>query len=72
MASPVAMRPRLTPIKAKGLRTRIGYMTIATPFAGRIAQRLIEPGDVAPKHTHLLTLIDPSSLVTDVQVSILG
>lgn len=51
------------------LRTRIGYMTIAAPFAGRIAQRLIEPGDVAPKHTHLLTLIDPSSLVTDVQVS---
>ena len=51
------------------LRTRIGYMSIAAPFAGRIARRLIEPGDVAPKHTHLLTLIDPSSLVTDVQVS---
>ncbi|MDH3672014.1 MAG: efflux RND transporter periplasmic adaptor subunit [Gammaproteobacteria bacterium] len=51
------------------LGARIGYMTIAAPFAGRIAQRLIEPGDVAPKHTHLLTLIDPSSLVTDVQVS---
>ncbi len=51
------------------LRARIGYMTIAAPFAGRIARRLIEPGDVAPKHTHLLTLIDPSSLVTDVQVS---
>ncbi len=51
------------------LRTRIGYLAIAAPFAGRIAKRLIEPGDVAPKHTHLLTLIDPSSLVTDVQVS---
>jgi len=53
----------------RALRTRLSYMTIRAPFAGTIAQRLIEPGDVAPKHTHLLTLIDPSVLVTDVQVS---
>ncbi len=51
------------------LRTRLGYMTIRAPFAGKIAERRIEPGDVAPKHTHLLTLIDPSELVTDVQIS---
>ncbi|MEE8635282.1 MAG: efflux RND transporter periplasmic adaptor subunit [Acidiferrobacterales bacterium] len=51
------------------LRTRLGYMTIGAPFGGKISQRFVEPGDVAPKHTHLLTLIDPSLLVTDVQVS---
>ena len=46
------------------LRTRLGYMTIGAPFGGKISQRFVEPGDVAPKHTHLLTLIDPSLLVT--------
>jgi membrane fusion protein, multidrug efflux system len=51
------------------LNTRLGYMTIVAPFDGEIAERRIEPGDVAPKHTHLLTLIDPSSLVTEFQVS---
>lgn len=51
------------------LNTRLGYMTIVAPFEGKIAERRIEPGDVAPKHTHLLTLIDPSSLVTEFQVS---
>ncbi len=51
------------------LRTRLGYMSIRAPFDGKVAERLVEPGDVAPKHAHLLTLLDPSSLVTEVQVS---
>jgi membrane fusion protein, multidrug efflux system len=51
------------------LQTRISYFNIKAPFAGKIAERKVEPGDVAPKHTHLLTIIDPSKLVTDVQVS---
>lgn len=51
------------------LRTRVSYMTITAPLAGRVAARRVEPGDVAPKHTHLLTLVDPSVLVTDVAVS---
>ncbi len=51
------------------LRARLGYMTIHAPFDGKVAQRHVEPGDVAPKHTHLLTLVDPSSLVTEVSVS---
>lgn len=51
------------------LRTRVSYMTIRAPLAGRVAARRVEPGDVAPKHTHLLTVVDPSVLVTDVQVS---
>lgn len=44
-------------------------MTIRAPLASRVAARRVEPGDVAPKHTHLLTVVDPSVLVTDVQVS---
>jgi membrane fusion protein (multidrug efflux system) len=51
------------------LRTRLDYMTLRAPFEGKIAERLIEPGDVAPKHTHLLTVVDSTQLVTDVQVS---
>lgn len=51
------------------LRTRVGHMTIAAPFAGVVARRLVEPGNVTPQHTHLLTVIDPSQLVTDVNVS---
>lgn len=49
--------------------TRVSYMTIRAPFAGKVAARLVEPGNIAPKHTHLLTLVDPRQLVTDVQVS---
>jgi RND family efflux transporter MFP subunit len=53
----------------RALRTRLSYMTIKAPFNGQLAERKHEPGDVAPKHTHLLTVVDLSSLVTDVPVS---
>lgn len=51
------------------LRARVQHMTIAAPFDGVVAQRLVEPGNVTSRHTHLLTVIDPSQLVTDVNVS---
>lgn len=51
------------------LQTRVTHMTIAAPFDGVVARRLVEPGNVTPQHTHLLTVIDPSRLVTDVNVS---
>lgn len=51
------------------LRARVQHMTIAAPFDGVVAQRRVEPGNVTPQHTHLLTIIDPSQLVTDVNVS---
>lgn len=51
------------------LRARVGYMNIRAPFAGKIAARHVESGDIAPKHTHLLTVVDPTQLVTDVQIS---
>ena len=51
------------------LRVRVQHMSIAAPFDGVVARRLVEPGNVTPQHTHLLTVIDPSQLVTDVNVS---
>lgn len=51
------------------LRERLRYLTITAPFGGVVSERAVEPGGVTPRHTHLLTLIDPSTLVTDVSVS---
>lgn len=51
------------------LSTHLAYMTIKTPLSGKVALRRIEPGDVAPKHTHLLTVVDLSELVTIFSVS---
>jgi RND family efflux transporter MFP subunit len=49
--------------------TRLGYTSIVAPFDGVITERLVEPGDVAPRHTHLLSLADPQSLVIEVKAS---
>lgn len=51
------------------LRVRVQHMTITAPFDGVVSRRNVEPGNVTPQHTHLLTVIDPSQLVTDVDVS---
>ncbi|WP_177418961.1 efflux RND transporter periplasmic adaptor subunit [endosymbiont of Lamellibrachia barhami] len=53
----------------KILETRLAYTQIKAPFSGVISQRLVEPGDVVPRHTHLLTLIDPESLIIEIPVS---
>ena len=50
-------------------QTRLGYTRIAAPFDGLVTERLLEPGDVAPRHTHLLTLADPQSLVIETRAS---
>lgn len=51
------------------LVVRLRSMLIAAPFDGVVAQRRVDPGNATPRHTHLLTIIDPSRLVTDVTVS---
>ncbi len=51
------------------LATRVGYANIRSPIDGKIAQRLSEPGNIAVRYTHLLTVSDPSSLITEVTVS---
>lgn len=64
-------RTRLDVAKAEQrmLETRLGYMRIKAPFSGLVSERLVEPGDVVEEHTHVLTLLDPASLIIEVQVS---
>lgn len=51
------------------LKTRLGYATLTAPFAAQVSERMVEPGDAVPKFAHLLTLVDPDSLYTEVPVS---
>jgi membrane fusion protein (multidrug efflux system) len=51
------------------LKTRLGYTRVQAPFTGVVAERLVEPGDVVPRHSHVLTVINPTALVADLQVS---
>lgn len=51
------------------LRIRLDDTKITAPFAGVITERKVEEGNIAPRHTHLLTLLDRNSLYTEVAVS---
>jgi len=51
------------------LKTRLGYTAITSPLDGVVSERLSEPGNVAERYQHLLTISDPSSLVTELPVS---
>ncbi len=53
----------------KLLETRLGFTRITAPFDGVISERRMEPGDLATKNSHLLTLTDPESLVIEIHVS---
>ena len=50
----------------RALRLRVARTRIAAPFSGVVTERLAEPGDVVAAGTHLLTLVDPASLVARV------
>lgn len=51
------------------LATRLARTRITAPFDAIVTERLAEPGDVATRYAHLLTLADPDSLMTEAQVS---
>jgi len=51
------------------IRTRLEYAQIRAPFGGIVTERKVEPGDIAPRNSHLLTIIDPASLMTVVSIS---
>jgi len=51
------------------LNTRLTYTTVRAPIDGVVSERLEEPGNVVARHTHVLTVIDIGSLVTEVNVS---
>jgi membrane fusion protein (multidrug efflux system) len=59
----------VTQADEKALQTRLNYMTIRAPISGTVTQRLTEPGNIAGRYTHLLTISDQSSLITEVTVS---
>lgn len=50
------------------LQTHIRRTSIKAPFDGIITERLLEAGDLATENSHLLTLIDPQSLVIDLSL----
>lgn len=51
------------------LATRLKNTRVFAPFSGIISERLKEPGDVVPLHSHVLTLFDPGSLVVKLDIS---
>ena len=51
------------------LATRLSYTTITSPISGIVSARLTEPGNIAERYTHILTISDPTSLVTEVTLS---
>jgi len=63
------MEQEMASAEEKILRTQLSYTKIKAAFAGIITTRLAEPGDVLSANTHVLTLIDPRSLVIDVALS---
>jgi membrane fusion protein (multidrug efflux system) len=63
------MEQKIAQAEEKILRTQLNYTKIKAPFTGIITTRLAEVGDVLSANTHILTLIDPSSLVVDVALS---
>jgi len=51
------------------LATRISYTTIRAPITGIVSARLSEPGNIAERYSHILTITDLTSLVTEVTLS---
>ncbi|MFB1490453.1 MULTISPECIES: efflux RND transporter periplasmic adaptor subunit [unclassified Thiocapsa] len=51
------------------LETRLAFTRIPAPFDGVVTERWVEPGDFVSKNTHLLTVVDPASLIAEVYAS---
>lgn len=45
------------------LRTRLSDARIIAPFNGIISERLMDKGDLAPAHSHILSFYDPESMI---------
>jgi len=50
-------------------KKRLSYTQVEVPWNGVISERLVEPGDVLPLHTHFMSLIDTSSLIVNISLS---
>lgn len=51
------------------LQTQLDYTTLRAPISGVVSARLSEPGNIAERYTHLLTISDQRSFITQVPVS---
>lgn len=51
------------------LQIRLQQTRLLAPFDGIISERLAEPGDTVPRLGHLLSMIDTSSLTTELKLS---
>ncbi len=51
------------------LETRLGYTRVRAPFTGLVTGRFVEPGDIVERHSHVLTVVGPGSLITEISVS---
>lgn len=58
----------LTRAEESLLDTRLSETRIMAPFDGIISERLMEQGDLAPVHSHILSLYDPSALIIKAQL----
>ncbi len=50
-------------------QTEFEHTLINSPIDGVVSQREVEQGDVVPLHTHLLSVIDTSSLKAEISIS---
>jgi membrane fusion protein (multidrug efflux system) len=50
------------------LKIRLSRTQIKAPLTGFVSARLVEVGDVVTANTHIMTLIDPTSLVVEVEI----
>ncbi|MCC7464200.1 MAG: efflux RND transporter periplasmic adaptor subunit [Gammaproteobacteria bacterium] len=53
---------RATAAQASAARTRAGWHTVTAPYAGRVMELLVTPGDLATPGRPLLALYDPTAL----------
>lgn len=51
------------------LQTRLSRTRLTSPIDGIVSERLKEPGDVVPLHTHILSVFDPTTLVVKLNLS---
>ncbi len=70
--SDIAQAQTVTNIAVSELKlkqTELDYTHITAPFSGVVSQRLVEPGDVLPMHTHMLSLLDTTRLKAEINLS---
>lgn len=53
----------------EALQTRLSYSVIRSPISGVITHRNSEPGNIAERYSHLMTIANQQTLITEVQLT---